>query len=459
MTNFANRDVQMQMRRERSTLFNLALIAIIVLLVRLAFSLVYTPDNRFDQDHWLAVARNVVNGQGYSLPDARGTTAKRGPAVVYFFAAVVWLFGDGIWPIIIAQWLADVGTAILVFFIALEIFKDRRVAFISSLLFAFYGPGISLTLIALSEPVFTLLLAGFTLSLLRGLRQPLIWRFALSGVLLGIATLARAVMQFYPIFVLPVMFWSLDRQWRLVLPRFAVLCIAFAAVLLPWTVRNYLLFDAFIPASSHTSGAIYKSYFALGEPDYLRYRSVQEKNMALIQALESRFGPVPGGSDKLEDYVVSKGLSEDEVNQLAQQEGMKAIRAHPGRAVIQSLWSFIRLWFSLDYGLNPSLKSYLTAVTNGTLLGLAVVALICFRSGGWLRLAVPLIVLVGFNTAVYTVALGIARYTVPVMPYCMVLAAQTIVHLLPQASTSGIFNRASWSSARRFCGLSGRGRI
>jgi 4-amino-4-deoxy-L-arabinose transferase-like glycosyltransferase len=432
MTRFFYQELQME--RERSRLYDLALIAIVVLLVRFAFSLVYTPDNNFNQDNWLSIARNVVNGQGYSLSDGRGATARRGPTVVYFFAVVLWLFGDSVWPIIIAQWLADVGTAILLYFIALEVFKDRRVAIISSWLFAFYGPGISLTLIALSEPVYTLILAGFTLSLLRALRQPLIWRFAVSGVLLGLATLARPVMQFYPIVVLPMMFWFLSRQWRLVLPRFAVLSITFAAVLLPWTVRNYLVFNAFIPASSNSGGLLYYSHGILGEPDYLRYRSSQEINQALVKLLESHFGPAPNGSGKRVDYVISKGLSEDEVNRVAQQEAIKAIRAYPGRAALQVLWNFIGLWSGFDYGRIPSLKSSLTGVTNITLLGLAAAALIFFRGDGWLRLAVPLIVLVGFNTAIHMVAVGGPRYNMPVMPYCMILAAQTIVHLLPNIS-------------------------
>lgn len=404
---------------KRHTLLSLVLIAIIVLLVRLIFFLVYTPDVHHAlpaPDSWLQIARNLVDGQGYSLT---GPTAKRGPTVVFFFVAVLWLFGDGMWPIVIGQWLADVGTSILLFFIALEVFKSRRVAFISSLLFAFYGPGISYTIRAWSEPVFTLALAGFTLSLLRALRQPLSWRFALSGLLLGVATLARPSMQFYPLVLLPLIFWALDRRWSVALSSFAILFASFGLVLLPWAVRNSLIFHAFIPATSHSGRVLYQGNFALGDPDYLRYRNWKESEEALAKVLESRFGPAPGDTE---------GLNEHEIDKIAQQEGIRAIRAHPGRYVVLSLRRFFQLWFSQGFGIPPPLESYLTAITNGILLGLATAAFVFFR-GTWLWPAIPLIVLVAFNTAVYIAVLAVPRFNIPIMPYVLVFAAQTIVRL------------------------------
>jgi hypothetical protein len=150
-----------------------------------------------------------------------------------------------------------------------------------------------------------------------------------------------------------------------------------------------------------------------------------------MKVLELRFGPAPAGIDKLVDYMKFKDLNEYEVDQIARQEGMQAIKTYPGRAIILSLGNFIRLWFSLELADMPSAKSCLTAVVNSILLGLAGAAFVFFR-GAWLQPAVPLIVLVGFNTVVYTVVLGLARFNTPVMPYFMLFAAQTLIHLLPR---------------------------
>jgi len=220
----------------RSTLSLLLLIALLVVLVRAAALVFDTTQAHVadDVDCYLEIARNLVGGKGYALTacrmsDAPLPTALRGPTVVYFFTAVLWLFGDHFWSIVLAQWLLDVGTSILLFFIAMEIFHDRRIAFVACLLFVFYEPGLIFTFRGWSEPMFTLMLAGFTLSLLRVLQRPSTGRYALCGFLLGLAVLARPVMEFYPLVVFPLLCWALKPLWRLFIPQFAVFSFAFVA--------------------------------------------------------------------------------------------------------------------------------------------------------------------------------------------------------------------------------------
>jgi len=427
-----------KIRESRRTLLSLALIGLLVVAVRCAVFLMYPqhgPHVEYESpDGWLRIARSIVNGDGYTFPGNPDIpTAKRGPTIVYFFALVLWLVGDNLWSIVIAQWLADAGTTVLLFFIAMEIFQNRRVAFVTALLFALYGSGIVYTFRAWSEPMFTLVLAGFTLSFLRALRQPSFWRFALSGGLLGLAVLARPIMQFYPLMVLPIMWWALARSWRQTMASFAVFCAVFAAVLLPWVVRNYVVFQAFIPGSSHSGDAFYQSNFALAQPDYLRYRTTEQSERALRQVLEARFGPAPD-NQSLASYARSKGLNEYNVDRIAFQEAVKSIRAFPNRYVNASLVRLARFWFgsrfvSLVQRGKGSPWSFPVPMANGSLLALAAVGILCYR-GAWLRLAVPLIVLIAYTTAVYTATLAIARFSVPVMPYVMLFAAFTIVQVL-----------------------------
>src|SRR5688572_10868150 len=175
---------------------SLILIAIVVVLARCIVFLAYTsPVDLYGRppvpDRWLEIARNILDGHGYALStyelsDTPRPTALRGPTVVYLFVAALWLMGDHLWSILIAQWLLDVGTAFVLFFIALDIFHDRRVGFIASLGFACYVPAFLFSFGAWSEPLATLFLASFTLSLLRALNRPASWRFILCGILLGL---------------------------------------------------------------------------------------------------------------------------------------------------------------------------------------------------------------------------------------------------------------------------------
>ena len=452
-----------KMFKNRSTLWCLTLIAILVVLVRaVVFSVdttqAHVPD---DVDRYLEIARNVVSERGYSLSAYSGEfypTAQRGPTVVYFFAAVLWLVGDHPWSIVIAQWLVDAGTALILFFIAMEIFQDRRVAFVTCLLFAFYEPGLIFTFHAFSEPVFTLVLAGFTLSFLYALRRPSTWLYALCGFLLGLAVLARPVMQFYPLVVLPLLWWALKQRLLLVIPRCAIFSLAFAAVLSPWVVRNYVVFNAFIPGSSHRGGPFHAGNFALDQPDYLRHRGSEEASMALRKTLDARFGPAPNNLEQPNytqtkwpsaTYAKFKGFTELEMDQFAFQESVKVVRAFPGRYVVVSIVRAFRFWFHHRFvtyvlvgGQLP--RSWLVAAVNCALLGLAVAAFVLCREPWWRPAVVSLIVLVAYNTAVYAATFAVGRYSVPIIPYVMVFAAYTLVNLLPRRGTqTGRFSLTS----------------
>jgi 4-amino-4-deoxy-L-arabinose transferase-like glycosyltransferase len=433
------------MRLNRGTFWIVIVIALLVVLVRLAVFVAY-PQNGpqvergLAPDQWLDIAREVVAGQGYVVPGYPDEpTAKRGPTVVLFFAAVLWLAGDHLWSIVLAQWLVDVGTGILVFFMALEIFQDRRVALLAAVLFAFYVPGFVFTFTAWSEPLFTLVLAGFSLSVLRALRQPSAGRFAISGILLGLAVLARPVMQFYPLAVLPLAWWAMGKSWSRAMPRFAVFCMGFAIVLLPWVARNYLVFHAFIAGSGHSGDSFYQGNAALPRQDYLRYRSTEEAMLILRQTLETRWGPAPKHLSA-KGYARAKGMDEYEFDRLAFDETIKLIRAFPERYFVASLVRVIRFWFGVRFlNLFSGIRSpwaYQVPAVNGVLLILAIIAVVWFR-GAWLRSAIPIFVLIAYTTAIYAATLAIARYSVPIIPYVIIFSALSIFYLLPKLGKAG----------------------
>jgi 4-amino-4-deoxy-L-arabinose transferase-like glycosyltransferase len=432
----------------RKDWWNLSLIVVLVVLVRaVLFPLDTTQaDISFDVDRWLETSRNVVAGKGYSLStyqfsDEPRPTAMRGPTVVFFFAAVLWLFGDNPWSIVIAQWLLDAATSVLLYFVALEIFWDRRVAFVTSLLFAFYLPGLIFTFRGWSEPLFTLLLAGFTLCFLMVLRQPSAWRLVISGGLLGVATLARPGMQFFPLVILPLLRGVFVGQWNNVFYSWLLVSLAFAGVLLPWTVRNFLVFNAFVPASTYSGVPLYEGNFALSQPDYLRQRSSEDANASIRKLLEMRFGPAPNNPD-LGSYANLKGLNEVEVNKIASQEVVKIVRTYPGRYAALSIVRFFRVWLHhrfVNFVIlgGPLPKAWLVAAINGGLLGLAIVGFVLFRDR-WSPPTITLITLVAFSSVLYAATNAVGRYSVPIMPYVMVFAAYSLVRLFAKSSKSQI---------------------
>ena len=422
---------------QRNILLSLAVIAVSVILLRFVFVVFYEPNAFYARrapDFWLDIARQVANGEGYTWPGNAEPTARRGPTVVYYFAAFLWLFGDNLWAIIMAQWLAELGTAILIFFIASHLFKSNRVALVASLIFACYVPGYIFTIRAWSEPVFTLTLAAFTLTTLRALRDPVAWRFGLCGACLGLAVLARPIMQFYPLAMLVVIVWGLERNWRQIVPGFSAFLVAFVLVLSPWVIRNYQIWNAFIPGSTHSGMPFFQSQYALGDDDYLSYKTIHDWAPSFRQLLETRYGPAPDSPD-IASYIEAKGLNEHAVDQLALSEGMKHVQAYPDRFIVSSVARFFRFWFGkqlvesflvggkISYG-------YIVAFFHVPLLALALAGGV-YYGRGWLRLIFPLMVLVTYNMALYAATIGLPRFSVPIMPYVSILAAYTLVAWLP----------------------------
>ena len=415
---------------KRREIYLLGTIVILTFLVRLVFFLLYSPDHHYENmeiDAWLRIAERLVDGDGYSWLAPDIPTAKRGPVVVYFFAALLNVFGKQSMPIIITQWLIDSITVIVLYFIALEIFNQWYTAFFSAILFAFYGPEITFTFRAWSEPLFTLLLCLFMLTLLYALGKRLWWMYVLTGVLLGLVTLTRPYMQFFFVIAGVLIVWELKPRWRLIVGYFLAFCISFVLVLTPWTIRNYFVFGHFIPASSYSGWPIFEGNHFLDQPDYNRLREHIESSVALMEVLEADIGPTLDPA-RFFLHVAQHGVSEYEVDQIALKEAVKVIARQPARYMLVSGLRFMRLWFNIGYGVPSSMQTYMVLVVNAVLLILAVSSFLFFR-GKWVRRSVPLVILVVFTTVVYSATQALVRYSMPVIPFIMVFASFTITQL------------------------------
>ncbi len=403
---------------KRSEIRWLLLIVVLAILARLFFFLIFVPyePQLQNRDWWIHIARNIVAGEGYTTYEP---TAKRGPVGVFFFAGLLYLFGDHTLPILFGQWLAEAGTCVLLYFIAREVFREQRVALVSSATYALYGPAVFFSMQALAEPIFTLMVAGFTLSFIRALRSPSVSRFIVAGVLLGLATLARPITQYYLPFALAVMVWVLRRQWNGLIKGAIAFSISFAVVMTPWIVRNYFTFGHFIFASSSSGLPLYQANYRLGEPDFLRPYMYQDANKAFVPLLLDRFGPGEG--------AWGTAASEYEADLAARGMATEIIRAHPVRYVGLSFMRIYRLWFHIRDG-SFSRDTYVALLFNGLLILLASATFIFYR-GAWLRRAVPILVFLAYYTAGHMALIAQARNSVPIAPYVILFASYTLVNV------------------------------
>lgn len=106
------------------------------------------------------------------------------------------------------------------------------------------------TAVPLSETVFIALILGFAVVLAGG--PPLDRRrIVAAGALLGAAALVRPIA--LPVLpLLGLVWWSARVPWRRALAQLAALGAVAAAVIAPWTIRNAIRMDAFVPISTNT---------------------------------------------------------------------------------------------------------------------------------------------------------------------------------------------------------------
>lgn len=209
-----------------------------------------------DPARYLGYAREIAAGNGMTEPLTQAPTAYYPPGYPWFLGIITWVskpFTDEPWLVAgLVQALLGTASIALVASVAKRL-AGPIAAIVGAVLFALYPNLIFHTGALLGETLYNFLFLAF-LALL--LSRP--WDAAFSsarilgcGILLGLAVMVRPI----SLAVIPVVVlcWLWSRKDHRVTLRFTlVLLIGVIACIVPWTVRNELRLDAFVPISTNT---------------------------------------------------------------------------------------------------------------------------------------------------------------------------------------------------------------
>jgi 4-amino-4-deoxy-L-arabinose transferase-like glycosyltransferase len=378
----------------------------LALAIRIAFVLA-TPDYTLIHDaiDYDRHAASIASGHGFALSYGR-PTAFRPPAYPLFVAGVYELFGYAdkaarVEAARIANAFVGTGIVALIGLIAFQLW-GRRVSLLALALGAVYIPLILVGQSVMSEPLFVLCLLGAIAALLHSRAYPWV---ILAGVLTGLAILGRAnaIILLLP---LAVAAW---RGWRAPV----VLVLAAALTVLPWTIRNYETFDAFVPVSTQFGSALAGTYNSEARAD--------KDNPASWRTLK-----------RVDDYRPIfnqiRSTPEPELEKRLRSASLDFIKEHPGYVLTVGFWTTRRM---LDLaGMDWSIH---TAATISATRGPAIAGVVCFwvfallavygatRARGtplWLW-AVPLLM---YLSVVFLVV-ETPRYRTAIDPFIVLLAA------------------------------------
>jgi 4-amino-4-deoxy-L-arabinose transferase-like glycosyltransferase len=192
--------------------------------------------------NYATIARNIVSGKGYSLY-AGSLTAHRVPAYTLFLAGFFYVFGEKELPLIIFMALIGAFNTILCAKLGIRLF-NRKTGFIAGMLYASI-PYLAYQEIHLESGFVTLGLLSACLLFLKGQKENDYLFFVLCGLALGVSYLFRpTIISILLFFCLALIYDSSgsDRIPRHVAAA-SLLMLACFLVILPWGIRNKIVFN------------------------------------------------------------------------------------------------------------------------------------------------------------------------------------------------------------------------
>jgi len=227
-------------------------------LARLLFGLGYGKEIVApDTAGYIALAKNIVSGAGYVSEIDGEITAYRAPGYPFFLALIYFIYPDSSLDIIkIINSLISSLTIIIIYKIT-KLCSDNKTSLLSAAIFTIYPASICFCGLILSE---TLCIFLFSLAILFYIQMLLevdgnsskkaeVKSPVLCGLFLGLATLVRPISFLLPLYLLGFKI-LLKKRFSLSIKNIIIIFICFLAVLLPWTIRNYIHFQKIIPVST-----------------------------------------------------------------------------------------------------------------------------------------------------------------------------------------------------------------
>jgi 4-amino-4-deoxy-L-arabinose transferase-like glycosyltransferase len=395
-------------------------IAAIAFLVRAAWALVYgrVEAGPHDALFYQVAAAGLADGRGYSHLFG-DPTAHWPPGFPFIVSIAYVVIGVHVKLALALNVALGTATAALMYAIARRM-MGRAAGLVAGVAFAFLPTAVYFTGLFLAETTYLFMLVAFLgLVLVLGDRR---WAPVALGVAAGLAALTKG--EGVLLLVIPLAtWWGLPRRaW---LSRAGVLVAAMALTILPWTIRNAIEMDAFIPVATNASTTLWSGHNS-------------EANGGPTYAPESLLARIPEGLDPTQHEVEEAALLRREALHWAVRNPHKELGLIP-RKLIQlgnASSQVFPIWFNAegDYQVGTSSRLVFGVLGDAFDYLLIFVALGALLVLGVRRLAQmhPLMrgVLAYLAASLFTygfVYYGQFRYRLPMEPLLILVATPLVV--------------------------------
>lgn len=420
-------------------------IVLIAVLIRLFYVIIHDPIPEpafldLDETDFNYLAHKFASGQG--LTDKYGApTNTRFPLYPIFLGVIYFLFG---WHSNIAflfQALLGGLTPVFVYIITRHFFQ-RRISLLAAFITAVYPSYIQLSGRLMSENVFIPLLALLIIFVLRLSRDLSVFNAVATGILLGLAALARGVaiplLLIVPLYAL----FAGGGDFRGRLKNTALMAAALLLVLTPWVIRNYINSNRLFITSSSGGVVLWMSFDYLPAGSFFQIDRAYEyvdsvgREKANLEEfhrilMEDNIFGWKGMRKVLTEFFKDRDLPDNEVdiNRMLISEVKKQIKAHPEVFIVKTVREFLRFWHFIDH-------------RGGYTISYGVI-LPFFLCGIWLLRRrftefAPLLAFFIYTWAIETVFMADARFRMPFEMVMIVIGAYCIYEFFRRVKPVGV---------------------
>lgn len=244
----------------RSILFTIVLALILRLVFSFLLAETYFGKDDFyvmgDTNTYMRMATNLVDHGTYSTsPNNPEGVAARLPGYPLILALIYLISGKSIilsfYIVIGLQILVDVLSVYFLYHISLRYLKTRRIALITSLLYALY-PFILVWVPVVATETFSVFFMLWGLMVLGN--APKIRNCLFGGGLLALSVFMRPQLSVLIVIFMGVYFITNIKSFKTAFISLSFMAIGFGLVYSPWIIRNYILLDKIIIFQRITGG-------------------------------------------------------------------------------------------------------------------------------------------------------------------------------------------------------------
>lgn len=300
--------------------------------------------------------------------------------------------------------------ASLIYKIALILFRKKEVAFISFIIMLFYPFFVYYQALLLSETLFiTLFIISFYF-LYRwyeeGFRLSIY--FILTNIFFTLTIYSKGTLSILPPLLISIFYFLNTYNFKTTIKIFGYSLMLYMIVMSSWWVRNYTIFDKFIPFTTSSSMNLY-----LG---------ANEKN---------EFAGVDWSKDVDIDFVNKVNSIEDERQRshIYKQKAFEFIK-NDTRQYMKLMWLKFKRFYNFTFNADSFSSIYynlLSIFSYGIVMIFALITSI-WTIKEWKKLSAIYIV-IGYYTLIHIVYIASLRYRLPIEPLLILLASYSLVIL------------------------------